>query len=100
MGPGFIHIEVALHHYKQLQFISLESKAINFSMVAKISHTMICRPDLAIMNDYHNNKYKKTIKLKDEVGMAGSKSTQRFVRHKHLLYIPSLAFLDYYAPSY
>ena len=31
--------------------------------------------------------------------MAGSKSTQtRFVRHKHLLYIPSLAFLDYYAP--
>ena len=37
--------------------------------------------------------------LKDEVGMAGSKSTQtRFVRHKHLLYIPSLAFLDYYAP--
>ena len=37
--------------------------------------------------------------LKDEVGMAGSKSTPtRFVRHKHLLYIPSLAFLDYYAP--
>ena len=47
------------------------------------------------------NKYKKTIKLKDEVGMAGSKSTRtRFVRHKHLLYIPSLTFLDYYAPSY
>ena len=41
----------------------------------------------------------KTIQLKDEVGMAGSKSTQtRFVRHKHLLYFPSLAFLDYYAP--
>ena len=41
----------------------------------------------------------KTIKLKDEVGMTGSKSTQtRFVRDKHLLYIPSLAFLDYYAP--
>ena len=43
----------------------------------------------------------KTIKLKDEVGMAGSKSTQtRFVRDKHqiLLYIPSLAFLDYCAP--
>ena len=40
-------------------------------------------------------------KLKEEVGMAGSKSTQtRFVRHKHLLYIPSLAFLDDYAPSY
>ena len=43
------------------------------------------------------------IKLKDEVGMAGSKTTQtrlNFVRHKHLLYIyiPSLAFLDYYAP--
>ena len=31
--------------------------------------------------------------------MAGSKSTQtRFVRDKHLLYIPSLAFLDFYAP--
>ena len=31
--------------------------------------------------------------------MAGSKSTQtRFVRHKHLLYVPSLAFLDYYTP--
>ena len=41
----------------------------------------------------NRNKYKKTIKLKDEVGMAGSKSTQaRFVRHKHLLYIPMLAF--------
>ena len=41
----------------------------------------------------------KTIKLKDEVGMAGSKSTQtRFVRHKYLLYIPLLAFLSYYAP--
>ena len=39
---------------------------------------------------------KKTIKLKDEVEMTGSKSTQtRFVRDKHLLYIPSLAFLDY-----
>ena len=38
----------------------------------------------------------KNKKLKDEVGMAGSKSTQtRFVRHKHLLYIPLLAFLDY-----
>ena len=35
------------------------------------------------------------IKLKDdEVGMAGSKSTQtRFVGDKHLLYIPTLAFL-------
>ena len=43
----------------------------------------------------------KTIKLKDEVGMAESKSTKtRFVRHKHLLYIPSLAFLDCYGPSY
>ena len=31
--------------------------------------------------------------------MAGSKSTQtRFVRDKHLLYIPSLAFLDYCVP--
>ena len=31
--------------------------------------------------------------------MAGSKSTQtRLVRDKHLLYIPLLAFLDYYAP--
>ena len=33
--------------------------------------------------------------------MAGSKSTQttlNFVGQKHLLYIPSLAFLDYYAP--
>ena len=41
----------------------------------------------------------KTIKLKDEVGMAGSKSTQtRFVRDKHLLYIPTLAILDYCAP--
>ena len=41
----------------------------------------------------NRNKYKKTIKLKDEVGMAGSKSTPtRFVRHKHLLYIPTLAF--------
>ena len=31
--------------------------------------------------------------LKDEVGMAGSKSMQtRFVRHKHLLYIPTFAF--------
>ena len=30
---------------------------------------------------------------------ARSKSTRtRFVRHKHLLYIPLLAFLDYYAP--
>ena len=36
--------------------------------------------------------------MKDEIGMAGSKSTEtRFVRHKHLLYIPLLAFL-YYAP--
>ena len=31
--------------------------------------------------------------------MAGPKSTQRrFVRDKHLLYIPTLAFLDYCAP--
>ena len=36
----------------------------------------------------NRNKYKKTIKLKDEVEMAGSKSIQtRFVRHKLLLYI-------------
>ena len=35
----------------------------------------------------------KSNKLKDEVGMAGSKSTQtRFIRLKHLLYIPTLAF--------
>ena len=33
--------------------------------------------------------------MKDEVGMAGSKSTQtRFIRHKHLLYIPTLAFWE------
>ena len=32
--------------------------------------------------------------------MAGSKRTQtRFARHKHLLYIPSLGFLDYCAPT-
>ena len=36
-------------------------------------------------------KNKKNNKLKDEVGMAGSKSTQtRFVRHKHLLYISTI----------
>ena len=42
------------------------------------------------------------MKLKDEVGMAGSKSTQtRFVStciSICYIYIPSLAFLDYYAP--
>ena len=39
------------------------------------------------------------MKLKDEVGMTGSKSSQTtFVRDKHLLYIPTLAFLGYYAP--
>ena len=56
---------------------------------------------MALINYTKSNKKrtKTSIKLKDEVGMAGSKSTQtRFVRHKHLLYIPSLAFLDYYAP--
>ena len=48
---------------------------------------------------YHTIIIITSIKLKDEVGMAGLKSTQtRFVRHKHLLYIPLLAFLDYYAP--
>ena len=53
---------------------------------------------MALINYAKSNKkeqkqVQKTIKLKDEVGMAGSKSTQtRFVRHKHLLYIPTLAF--------
>ena len=49
---------------------------------------------------YHITTSIKTIKLKDEVGMTGSKSTQtRFARdNKHLLYIPTLAFLGYYAP--
>ena len=53
---------------------------------------------MALINYTKSNKKRtetsiKTIKLKDEVGMAGSKSTQtRFVRNKHLLYIPTLAF--------
>ena len=42
------------------------------------------------------------MKLKDEVGMGGPKSTQtRFVyrdNHVHYSYIPTLAFLDYHVP--
>ena len=34
--------------------------------------------------------------MKNEVGMAGSKSIQ--TRDMQILYIPMLAFLDYYAP--
>ena len=45
-----------------------------------------------------NNKYKNNwIKLKNEVWMAGSKSTQIRDNHIYYLYIPTLAFLDYYA---
>ena len=51
---------------------------------------------MALINYAKSNKKRTetSIKnMKDEVGMAGSKSTQtRFVRHKHLLYIPTLAF--------
>ena len=50
---------------------------------------------MALINYAKSNKkeQKQVLKLKDEVGMAGSKSTQtRFVRHKHLRYIPTPAF--------
>ena len=36
--------------------------------------------------------------MKNKVGMAGSKSTQTRDIKSHLLYIPTLAFLNYFAP--
>ena len=52
-----------------------------------------CKINYTKSNKKKTETSTKTIKLKDEVGMAGSKRTQtRFGRDKHLLYIPTLAF--------
>ena len=54
----------------------------------------------AFLLSLYEYKYKKTMKLKDGVGMAGSKSTQtRFVViNTFTIYIPTLACFDYHMP--